>query len=33
MFGFSIADWIFIGGVLLVIIICVAVSDMNRKRK
>ncbi len=31
MFGFSIADWIFIGGVLAVIFICVGVSDMRRK--
>jgi hypothetical protein len=31
MFGFTIADWIFIAGVLAVIFICVAVSDMRRK--
>ena len=31
MFGFSIADWIFIAGVLAVVFICVAVSDMRRK--
>ena len=31
MFGFSIADWIFIAGVLAVIFFCVAVSDMRRK--
>jgi hypothetical protein len=31
MFGFSVADWIFIFAVLLVIFICVAISDMRRK--
>ncbi len=32
MFGFSIADWIFIAGVMVVIAICVAISDMRKKR-
>ena len=32
MFGFSAADWIFIGLVLIVIIVCVAISDMARKK-
>lgn len=32
MFGFSIADWIFIGGVLVVICVCVAISDMRKKK-
>jgi hypothetical protein len=32
MFGFSAADWLFIGFILLVIAFCVAISDM-RKRK
>ncbi len=32
MFGYSIADWIFIVGVLAVIFICVAVSDMRKKK-
>lgn len=32
MFGFSTADWIFIGFIMVVIVICVAISDM-RKRK
>jgi hypothetical protein len=32
MFGFSTADWLFIGFILLVIAFCVAISDM-RKRK
>lgn len=32
MFGFSTADWLFIAGVMVVIFICVAASDM-RKRK
>ncbi|RQW78085.1 MAG: twin-arginine translocase TatA/TatE family subunit [Geobacter sp.] len=31
MFGFSIADWIFIAGVLAVIFACVWVSDMRKK--
>jgi hypothetical protein len=32
MFGFSLADWIFCGGVLVVIFLCVAVSDMRKKK-
>ena len=32
MFGFSMADWLFIAGVMVVIFVCVAASDM-RKRK
>ncbi len=32
MFGYSIADWIFIVGVALVIVVCVGVSDMRKKR-
>ncbi len=32
MFGFSIADWIFIAGVMVVIAVCVAISDMRKKR-
>ncbi len=32
MFGYSVADWIFIVGVLIVIFICVSVSDMRKKR-
>lgn len=31
MFGFSAADWIFIGFILLVVFGCVAISDMRRK--
>lgn len=31
MFGFSMADWLFIGFILLVIVACVAISDMRRK--
>lgn len=30
MFGFSPADWIFIAGVMVVIFICVWVSDMRK---
>jgi len=32
MFGFSTADWIFIGFILVVIFVCVAISDMNKKK-
>jgi hypothetical protein len=32
MFGFSTADWLFIGFILLVIAACVALSDMRRKK-
>jgi hypothetical protein len=31
MFGFSTADWIFIGFVLVIIFFCIAVSDMRKK--
>lgn len=31
MFGFSIADWIFIALVMATIVACVAISDMRRK--
>lgn len=31
MFGFSTADWLFIGFILLVIVVCVAISDMRKK--
>lgn len=32
MFGYSVADWIFIAGVMVVIVVCVAISDMRKKR-
>jgi len=32
MFGFSIADWLFIGFILVVIFVCVAISDMRKKK-
>lgn len=32
MFDFSMADWIFCGIILLVIFVCVAVSDMRKSR-
>lgn len=32
MFGFSAADWIFIAGVMAVIVFCVAISGMGRKK-
>lgn len=31
MFGFSMADWLFIGLVLVTVFVCVAVSDMRKK--
>jgi len=33
MFGFSTADWIFIGFILIVIFVCVILSDMLRNNK
>lgn len=33
MFGFSTADWLFIGFILLVIALCVAISDMHKKKE
>ncbi len=32
MFGFSAADWIFIGVILIIIFACVAISDMHKKK-
>ena len=32
MFGFSAADWLFIVFILLVIVGCVALSDMRKKK-
>lgn len=32
MFGFSMADWIFCGLILVVIFVCVAVSDMRKSK-
>jgi hypothetical protein len=32
MFGFSLADWIFCGFILLVIFACIAVSDMRKSK-
>jgi hypothetical protein len=31
MFGFSTADWIFIAVVMVIIFICVGISDMRKK--
>jgi len=31
MFGFSAADWIFIAGVMIIIVVCVVLSGMGRK--
>ncbi len=33
MFGFSIADWLFIGFIMIVIFVCVAISAMIQKKK
>jgi len=33
MFGFSTADWIFIGFILIVIFVCVVLSNMLRSNK
>jgi preprotein translocase subunit SecG len=33
MFGFSAADWIFIGFILVVIYVCVIVSALIQKKK
>jgi hypothetical protein len=30
MAAYSAADWIFIAGVMLVIVVCVAISDMRK---
>lgn len=32
MFGFSTADWLFCGFILIVIAVCVAISDMRKKK-
>ena len=32
MFGFNAADWLFIGFILLVIALCVAVSDIAKRK-
>jgi len=32
MFGFNTADWLFIGFILVVIFVCVAISDMRKKK-
>ena len=33
MFGFSMADWIFCGFVMIVIFVCVAISAMIQKKR
>lgn len=33
MFAFSAADWIFCGFILLVIFVCVSISDMRKSSK
>jgi hypothetical protein len=31
MSGYTAADWLFIAGVMLVIVVCVAISDLRKK--
>jgi len=31
MFGFSFSDWIFIGFIMVVVLVCVGMSDMRKK--
>jgi len=31
MFGFGTSDWIFIAFIMLVILVCVGISDMRKK--
>lgn len=33
MFGFTTADWIFCGFIMVVIFTCVAISDMRKPKK
>jgi hypothetical protein len=33
MFGFSNADWIFIGLVMGITLLCIALSGMNKRKK
>jgi hypothetical protein len=32
MTGFSVGDWIFIAGVMVVIVVCIAISDLRMKK-
>lgn len=32
MLGLALADWLFVAAVMLVIVVCVLLSDMRRKR-
>jgi hypothetical protein len=32
MFGYTTGDWIFIAGVMIVIVVCVAASDLRMKK-
>ena len=32
MIGYTMGDWIFIAGVMIVIVVCVAVSDLRMKK-
>jgi hypothetical protein len=32
MFGYTMGDWIFIAGVMVVIVVCVACSDLRMRK-
>jgi len=32
MTGFTAGDWIFIAGVMVVIVVCIAISDLRMKK-
>jgi len=32
MTGFTFGDWIFIGGVMVVIVVCIAISDLRMRK-
>lgn len=32
MTGFTVGDWIFIAGVMVVIVVCIAISDLRMKK-
>jgi hypothetical protein len=33
MFGYSAADWLFIGFILVVVVVCIGISDLLQKKK
>jgi len=32
MTGFTVGDWIFIAGVMVVIVVCIAISDLRMRK-